>query len=154
MNRFSQIFRAGISGRPRARRGANAIEFALTLPVFMALTMGIIDYGYLFMLQSGMDGAVSLACREGSKIDPNRGSPAGTAQLELNNRSAFFCQGHCSTLSAVELGGPQWSAPNRTLQCTAIMPNPPPIVGLVPFPASISSVSYYRLEWQRAPVAN
>lgn len=133
-----------------SRRGANAIEFALTLPFFVALMTGIIDYGYLFMIQSGLDSAVSLACREGSKVDPNRASPVATAQTELNNRSAYFCQGMCSSLQATELSGAQWSVPNRTLQCTAIMLNPQPIVGLVPYPNNITAISYYRLEWQRS----
>lgn len=134
----------------RGRRGANAIEFALTAPVFFAIVMGIIDYGYLFMMQSGIDSAVSLACREGSKVDPAVGSPQGRAQTELTSRAAYFCNGHCSTLTAVELSGGAWTAPNRTLQCTAVMPNPPQLVGLVPYPTQIQSVSYYRLEWQRA----
>jgi Flp pilus assembly protein TadG len=139
-----------LRARLRHRRGANAIEFALTAPVFFAITMGIVDYGYLFMMQSGIDSAVSLACREGAKVDPSRGNPSSIAQSELNSRAAYFCNGHCSTLTAVEMIGAQWAAPNRTLVCTAIMPNPPQLVGLVPYPTQISSVSYYRLEWQRA----
>lgn len=131
------------------RRGANAIEFALTLPVFVALVMGIIDYGYLFSLQSGLDAAVSLACREGSKIDPSRANPIAVAQSELNTRSAYFCNGACSTLTATDLSTGQWAIPNRTIECRAVMPNPPQLVGLVPYPTSIQSISYYRLEWQR-----
>ena len=139
--------------RLRARRGANAIEFALTLPVFMALIMGVVDYGFLFMMQSGIDNAVSLACREGAKIDPLRGNPITTAQTQLTSRSAYFCNGSCTTLSAAYVTGAAWNIPNRTLKCTIIMPNPRKLVGFVPYPASIQSVSYYRLEWQR-PTAN
>jgi Flp pilus assembly pilin Flp len=131
------------------RRGANAIEFALTLPVFVALVMGIIDYGYLFSLQSGLDAAVSLACREGSKIDPSMGNPIAVAQSELNARAAYFCNGLCSPLTATNLASGQWAIPNRTIECRAVMPNPPQLVGLVPYPTSIQSISYYRLEWQR-----
>ena len=38
--------------RARRRRGANAIEFALTLPIFLALVLGTMDYGLIFMTQA------------------------------------------------------------------------------------------------------
>ena len=137
--------------RPSPRRGANAIEFSLTLPAFLFLVMGIMDYGYLFSLQSGLDNAVSLACREGSKIDPGAGGdPRAIAQADLNMRAAYFCNGACSTLAVTDLNSGVWAIPNRTLKCEAVLPNPPSIAGFVPFPTTIRSVSYYRLEWQRS----
>jgi hypothetical protein len=140
-----------VARRMGRRRGANAVEFALTLPVFVGLVMGIIDYGFLFMMQSGLDSAVSLACREGSKVDPRRGNPVSIAQSQLASRAAYFCGGACSTLSAGYVPGAQWQVPNLTLQCEAIMPNPRRLVGFVPYPSQIRAKSYYRLEWQRTP---
>lgn len=51
--------------RPSARqRGAALVEFAFVLPVLLALLIGVIYYGYVFMLQA----AVTYAAREGAQV--------------------------------------------------------------------------------------
>ncbi len=135
-----------------ARRGANAIEFALTMPVFLALVLGIMDYGYLYSIQAGLDNAVSLACREGSKIDPGSGgNPQSVAQADLNARSAYFCNGAC-VAAVTNLSTGAWAIPNKTLRCAITRTGIQPLTGFVPYPTSLSSTSYYRLEWQRNAV--
>lgn len=54
----------GVNGlrRPR-RRGNNAIEFALILPVLMMILTGIADYGWYFSQNQG----VVMAAREGAR---------------------------------------------------------------------------------------
>jgi len=51
---------------PRARRGTNAIEFALTIPVFIAMVIGIFEFGWFFWQKSTTIDAVRHGCREGS----------------------------------------------------------------------------------------
>lgn len=134
----------------KGRRGGNAIEFALTLPLYLAMVLGIADFGYLYHIQAGLDNAVASACREGAKIDPDLNDPVTVATAALNTRSAMFCAGQCSA-SVVDLNTGQWAPPDRTIQCS-ITRNYSPLIGFVPHPTTLSSVSFQRLEWQRNPV--
>ena len=76
--------------RPRGRRhedrGAQAVEFALILPVLLALVLGIINFGYLF----GQQLALNQAVREGARmaVVPT-GSPAGSSVDELGEIRLF-----------------------------------------------------------------
>lgn len=49
------------------QRGAALIEFALVLPLLLAFTIGIIYYGYVFML----DAAVTHAAKQGAQVAVN-----------------------------------------------------------------------------------
>jgi hypothetical protein len=136
--------------RRTSRRGGNAIEFALTLPLFLAVIVGLMDYGFLFAMQAGIDNAVSLACREGAMVDPGfqANGPKVTGEQQLDSRSALFCAGVNCTKSCDETGA---VAPNRTLKCQITRPITP-LIGFLPasmYPTSIDSASFYRLEWQR-----
>jgi hypothetical protein len=138
--------------RRTSRRGGNAIEFALTLPLFLAVIVGLMDYGFLFAMQAGIDNAVSLSCREGAMVDPgfDPTGPATIAASQLDIRSALFCTGVTCTKTAEETGE---LPPNRTLRCEIVRPMRP-LIGFLPasmFPTSINSVSFYRFEWQRPP---
>jgi len=57
----------------RARRGANAVEFALTLPIFVMLLAGFVDFGSMLYYRSGLNAAVYDACRAGATRDPGEG---------------------------------------------------------------------------------
>lgn len=62
-----QTLPCGAGDRRRARRrrrgGAVMVEMALTLPVFFALVLGIIEFGQAFMVQQ----IVTNAAREGAR---------------------------------------------------------------------------------------
>jgi hypothetical protein len=136
----------------RNRRGHNAIEFALTLPFFLMLVLGLMDYGFLFAMQAGIDNATSMACREGALADSARGQdPTVIAAGHWGMRSPMFCggMGTC-TFTPADLSTGAYAVPNRTLRCqtTRTMQS---FTGLLPYPTQITSVSYYRLEWQRVP---
>lgn len=132
----------------RSRRGANAIEFALTLPLFLTIVLGLVDYGFLFGMQAGIDNATSMACREGALQDPNKGDPIARAQVEFARLSSLVCGGGACGLDVDFQVGPAYELPNRTLRCETIR-DMEPLVGFVPYPTTIKSVSFYRLEWQR-----
>ncbi|MEN0066647.1 MAG: TadE family protein [Myxococcota bacterium] len=129
---------------PQRRRGANIVEFALTLPIFMAILLGLIDYGWVFASQSGIDAATMLACREGSMVDAIFKSPITEAEEELNERAAPWCTGGNCTLSVA----PRYTVPDRAIECSVQMPFRP-LIGFVPLPATLEARSIYRLEWQR-----
>lgn len=137
--------------RTHWRRGGNAIEFALTLPIYVMIMVGLMEYGYLFAMQAGLDNATSIACREGAMMDPAKGAglPSATAVSNFGSRSALFCGGGVCTFNAYDEG----AAPDRTLHCEVSRPMNS-LIGFLPssmYPSSIRSVSYYRFEWQRPP---
>lgn len=138
------------SVRRAERRGANAIEFAMTLPFFLMVVLGMMDYGYLFAMQSSLDNAVALSCREGAMIDWDDDSPITVAEDEFTARSTIVCAGAPCDFDAEDLNGGDFAVPNRTLKCTGSR-QMYPLTGFVPYPAAIESVSYYRQEWQRTP---
>jgi hypothetical protein len=132
--------------RLRARRGANALEFALTLPIFLAIVLGLMDYGYLFAVQAGLDNAVSLSCREGAITDPKIGTPIGQATADFAGRSAMWCGPGC-TFNVQVMSTGQYAYPNQAVRCR-VQRNIVPLSGFVPYPNQVTSTSYYRLEWQ------
>ena len=132
--------------RPLPRRGANAVEFGLTLPVFMAILLGLVDYGWLFAAQAGIDNATAIACREGSMIDERLGNPYNIANTELVTRAAPWCDLADSCIhDAADAGYP---VPDKAIRCEVTM-DFRPLIGFVPVPDQIDSISYYRMEWQR-----
>jgi Flp pilus assembly protein TadG len=52
------------------RRGGAAVEFALVLPLFMALVMGALDYGYFFYVDQIVTNAAREGARGGTLVDP------------------------------------------------------------------------------------
>lgn len=131
----------------RRRRGANAIEFALTLPVFIAVTMGMIEFGWYFSRVSLLNSALMDGCREGALIDELEDDPETTAEARMEAVLIYGGQS-CSDCQATVSG----SVPERTLTCTAEID----YVTLTGFftsfgimPSKINSRTRARLEWQR-----
>lgn len=72
--------------RLRAARGASAVEFALVLPLLLAVVLGAIDWGYYFFVEQ----VVVNAAREGARV--------GTLQSNQNQTDAFNnAQSACNT---------------------------------------------------------
>jgi len=49
--------------RTTGRRGSTLVEFALTLPLFLLLTLGVLEFGRLFYIQLTLQSAVREASR-------------------------------------------------------------------------------------------
>lgn len=73
--------------RPRrfwtAREGASAVEFALVVPVFLALTFSIIEAGYYYFVESAVEAANTKAARL---------IRTGQVQANALSRDAFFTE--------------------------------------------------------------
>ena len=65
----------------RARRGAVAIEFALGLPIFLAMIYGVFEFGRIFWTQNTMEFAVEEAARF-TMVNPNATNGQITAIVE------------------------------------------------------------------------
>lgn len=65
------------AGYRRARgtqRGATAVEFALVLPVLAILLLGIMEFGYAFLMQSSLANAARIGVRDYSINYKNSGA--------------------------------------------------------------------------------
>lgn len=135
----------------RRRRGNNAIEFVLCLPIWFAVVVAIIDFGWLFYHQTTLDAAANLGCRAGSLIDPGD-ADENIVQVEaratdrMTDALTNLGGGECitCTVDAYTLGSP----PGRSLRCDATRPLQP-LVGIFVDERLLQSKQIARLEWQR-----
>ena len=70
-----------LMGFIRARRGAVAIEFALGLPIFLAMIYGVFEFGRIYWTQNTMEFAVEEAARF-TMVNPNATNGQITAVVE------------------------------------------------------------------------
>lgn len=70
----------------RTERGAAAVEFAIVLPVLVAIICGTIDWGYYFFTRS----VVINASREGARVGTLQVSPPATPEGEAENAAVTY----------------------------------------------------------------
>ncbi|MEO0601081.1 MAG: TadE/TadG family type IV pilus assembly protein [Myxococcota bacterium] len=136
-------------------RGANALEFALLLPVFLLLLGGSIDLSWLMLQRGAMRTAVGRGCRQGSLVDPGLKeatvnavhTAAKAAVLDAYEGSVGTC---ASCVVDTQLEG---TIPNRVLRCKLQAPwsggLTPILSGLTA--GTMNDEAVARLEFQRAP---
>lgn len=82
-----------ISRHPRdSRRGAAAVEFALLLPILMALGMGAIDWGYFFFVDQLIANAAREGARAGSLQTPPPAGSVAAAQSAAQSAVTDYLQ--------------------------------------------------------------
>ena len=136
---------------PRSRRGASSLEFALVLPVFLALLAGLLDYGWYLFQQAGLDAATQAGCRAGALVDPGEadmdlGAALAVAEGEIARALAAGgspCGGDCTYDITTE-----GAAPARSLRCTTRR-SVAPLLGLSVRARSLEARSLARFERQR-----
>lgn len=135
--------------RARDRGGAHLLEFALTLPVFLSLMLGMIEFGWFFFQKAAIDSAVHIGCRQGAVLDPGTNDAALPANILLTVQgikdvmaeNGVVCDG-CS-VQVVDL----YNMPARSLSCTVSQEYIPlvNVIDAVP----ITSRAIVRMEIQR-----
>ncbi len=133
------------------RRGANAIEFALILPIYCGLMSGIFDYGWMFYYKSAMDSAVAYGCRQGSVVDPglaevNMPTVLSTAKTSMKTGIAQYgatCDASCASVATV-----YGTNPTRSIKCS-LSRKWNPLFGFWTHGITLQSTTVMRLEWQR-----
>jgi len=78
------------TGRLRRRRGSNAVEFALTLPILITLLLGLVDYGWFFLRQALIVNAAREAVRAGSLQSPADTDASGQCSTCIDEAKADF----------------------------------------------------------------
>ncbi|MBW1878719.1 MAG: pilus assembly protein [Deltaproteobacteria bacterium] len=120
--------------RKRDRRGANALEFALVMPVLVLLTFAGMDYAWYFIAQQELQYATREATRAGAQT-----------QLEEDPVAAAYERLGIEMQDGVVL-------PSLTVEATTdIVAGPairvrthatvPPLLGFVPTPTELSAGS-------------
>lgn len=134
----------------RSRRGANAIEFALCLPVWLLTVTAILDYGWLYFHQTSLDMAANMGCRQGSLIDPgesdeNVDAVYSRAAVAIGETLAELGTPECEDCTIdTRLEG---ASPTRTLVCEVNRPLDP-LVGMVLDETRLTARQVARLEYQ------
>ncbi len=129
------------------RRGANAIEFALLMPVFVAVMFGCYESCWLMYNRTVVASVLEQVCREGSLIDPGPAEADADdvfqhVQDEVPARIGMCATADCDIDAEFVL-----EPPSRSLRCT----------GTVTFPAlivsggtmTVAAESTFRMEFQR-----
>lgn len=71
--------------RMRSERGATAVEFAMIMPLLIALVIGIAEFGRAFQVQ----GTLSAAAREGVRMMALQNDPAAAREATRNAASSL-----------------------------------------------------------------
>lgn len=130
----------------RSRRGSNAVEFALILPILITLLAGIVEWGWTLNQQM----MVVQAAREGARAGvstPRDDDPETAAQARVvQSLNDMGLNGGAATVTVSIVG----AYPDELLQVNLALPHQP-IIGLVPIPVDLKAALTMRLEEQVAP---
>ena len=130
----------------RSRRGSNAVEFALILPILITLLAGIVEWGWTLNQQM----MVLQAAREGARAGvstPRDDDPETAAQARVvQSLNDMGLNGSAATVTVSIVG----AYPDELLQVNLALPHQP-IIGLVPMPVDLKAALTMRLEEQVAP---
>lgn len=127
------------------RRGSQAVEFALVLPVLLLLTAGIVDYGWFYSNQLAMINAAREGGRAGAAADPADGQDYCT---EAENRviAALLDAGITATATDVTAST---SGADPDIMLTVFVSRPyTGLFSLVPVPSQIYGQVTMRVENQ------
>lgn len=126
------------------RRGADAIEFALVLPVLFGLMGAIMDYGWYFHRQLALVGIVRDATRAAATapLDPNL-TPEQVAEEKVLLRLDDYGYSGQVAINVATYG----QAPAKRLEVAVALPHQS-LVGFGLVPHKLVSVYSMRLEDQ------
>ncbi len=134
------------------RRGGNALEFVLCLPVWVAIVVATVDFSWLFFQQTSLDAATNVGCRAGSLIDPGTlDGSIDTVKTKAKEEMAevLLSAGVVDCTSCVFDAYTNGDPPERSLVCN-VSREVDPIVGMFVSRTTLVSSQVARLEWQRA----
>ncbi len=135
-----------------SRRGATAVEVALTMPLFVALLAGVFDLAWLAFQRSALTSSAAIGCRVGALQDPGEDDAAWKEMedaVDLAIRDALAATGApCTADTCVVEVTSFGHDPGRSLGCT-VRRDYASLTGLLPAPDEIEYTLVVRMEWQR-----
>ena len=136
------------------QRGGAAVEFALIMPLFLAILFGIIDYGWYFYQRYALVAAVRDGVRYGVTF------PAASAQSNAKLQAIADLQVAGSPINYLNVtwgptspGTSTLTAPAPAMTVMTLSASMPfkPLAGLVPVPATVRYQFTMLLEQQAGP---
>jgi hypothetical protein len=136
-------------GSNRSRRGGNAIEVALTMPLFLVAIFSLIDYSWYFYTEAMTIEATRQGCRLGAVTPAPDYEEAAFDYIDAE-LSRLGVAGGMSMATNQYSGSPSSDTVNLyidgdLLECNAQIEFVPP-VGLVPMPEYVVASAKYTLE--------
>lgn len=126
----------------RRRRGAAAIEFALTTTALLFLMFAIVDWGWLLFEDANVETAVASAARTGALSSTPTATATAAVQSQLRS---YGIDPSGATIHASVSG----VSPYRQLDVAVEVPYVPPVpLAGLPVPPSIHSTATAHLEAQ------
>ncbi len=127
------------------KRGSYAIEFALVLPLLLAVIGAIVEYGSFFNQQIDMVGVVRDTIRTGA-TQRHTWTPTPIARAREVAFAGLIEQGWDPQNAVVDvtLSG---SAPDQVMSVSISVPYRP-IFGMIPVPKSVNGGAVMRMEDQ------
>jgi TadE-like protein len=144
---------AGETHRARSRaravsRGGAAVEFALVLPIFLAVLFAMIDYGWYFYQRFTLAAAIRDGIHQGAAVQMSS-DPCGTAitaaKADLSLAGSPINPTNVTWNLCPNYSG---SSPTQFMSMTGTM-NFTPLVGFVKLPAKLSFQMSTLLEIQQ-----
>ena len=142
----------------QSRRGANALEFALTLPMFLIVSFGIMEFGYFFPQHALVSSIIGEACREGALVNPKNPPPGipgcggtGAVCAEKKAEQVMNARISSSGLNCINCSASFAGAyPNEYIECQMEVQHAD-ITGFMTamIPTDFRATTRSRLEWQR-----
>ena len=132
------------------RRGANAVEFALLLPLFVTVVALSMDMGWLMFQRGAVRTAVAHGCRAAAMLDPgpNEDNLAPVlAQAEAKVLAGYEAQGGLCQ-ACVAVADAVGVVPQRSLRCRLSAPHGS-LTHLFPGVGSLEDTVVVRFEHQR-----
>ncbi len=131
----------------RSRRGAQAVEFALALPIMVMLVSGTADLSWYLHLKHGVVNVAGQAARAGAAVNPED-TNLTPSQVAVGVAQDVWLQSYGDNslnVSAVTSG----VAPDQMLTVTATLDfTNRRMIGFVPTPDAVRHVAVMRVDSQ------
>jgi Flp pilus assembly protein TadG len=124
----------------RTRRGNQAIEFALVMPVLLAVVAGTIDWGFFWHAKFHLVNSVHVGARSAAVTGADD-DPLGVA---TSVASTTFDESGLSLMQPVFTSGHQGADPDIMVWVTAVATFEP-FIGFIPTPAGVEHTVTMRM---------
>jgi Flp pilus assembly protein TadG len=130
-----------VRSRLRNEEGQGIVEFALVLPVLLALVLGIVQFGITFNNYLTITDATRVGARKAavSRFLGDSGAAARTATYSA-------ASGLDPARLVVDIQSTSWTTPGADVTVTATYPYSIDILGWVVRAGNLSSITHERLE--------
>lgn len=126
-----------------SRRGGSLVEFALCLPVLLAVLTGVLDYGMYFSTWLEVQTASREATRAGASTAPDD----GPEEVAIERAKTWLDDAGISTANATITAELVGDDPDMVVAVRLDVPYQA-VVGLIPTPQSASGAMTMRMERQ------